>query len=210
MSLFIVFEGITGSGKKTHIRLLKEELEKLRFKVATISFPSYETSIGRITKQDLDAYTLSLIFAADRLRARKEIENLLKEGVIVISDRYCYSNFAYQGAKGVDINWLKEVERFCVKPDLVFLVDVPVEISISRVQQAKIEDYLTKVRLVERLKKERENLEKVRENYLRLARGDKEVEWVVIDGTKSIEENHRTIWKIVKEKLSLSVSKPSN
>lgn len=198
---FIVFEGITGSGKKTHIQLLKEKLEKVGKNIVVLSFPDYERDIARLTKRlDFNPYALSLLFAADRANWQEKIKEFLKEGKIVISDRYCYSNFAYQGAKGIELNWLMEIEKKIIKPDLVFLIDVPVEISMQRIQQASIKDF-TKIEALNRLKKEKENIEKVREIYLNLAKSDKEAKWFVIDGTKSIKENHEKILSIVLKEI---------
>lgn len=200
---FIVFEGMTGSGKKTHIGLIKEKLKKIGKEVETISFPNFETEIARLTKRiQLDPFTLSLIYAADRSYSQERIKALLEKGVILISDRYCYSNFAYQSAKGVPLDWLIEVEKNLIKPNIAILIDVPVEISIKRVQQASIEDF-TKREILERLQRDREFLEKIRENYLYLAKKDKETKWFIVDGTKDLSENHEQIWKIIETELKL-------
>src|SRR3990170_146505 len=129
----IVFEGITGSGKKTHIGLVRDKLIDLGKEVAVLSFPDYEAEIARLTKRsELDSYTISLLFAADRARNQDRIKAFLEKGCVVIIDRYCYSNFAYQSARGVDLKWLMEVEKNVIKPDVVILIDVPVDSSMAR------------------------------------------------------------------------------
>ncbi|MEM5834769.1 MAG: dTMP kinase [Candidatus Aenigmatarchaeota archaeon] len=201
--LFIVFEGITGSGKKTHIKLLAEKLKEKGKEVTVISFPNYESEIARFTKRaDLDAYTQSLLFAADRSLHQERIKGLLEKGNIILCDRYCYSNFAYQAAKGLSLDWLKEIEKHNIKPDIVFLIDVPVEISMNRVKQLSIEDF-TKKEILERLEREKDFLEKIREVYLNLAVTDKETKWFVINGSEDISVNHEKIWKKVKEELKI-------
>ena len=200
---FIVFEGITGSGKKTHIKLLAEKLKSSGKEVTIISFPDYEDPIARLTKRtDLDAYTKSLLFTADRQSKQEKIKELLEKGSIILCDRYCYSNFAYQSARGVPIEWLMEIEKNVIKPDLVILIDLPVELCMKRVQQANLEDF-TKHEILERLERNREFLKIISESFRALASSNKETEWLVIDGTKSIEENHLTIWNYVKEKLGM-------
>jgi len=199
----IVFEGITGSGKKTHIRLIRDRLIDLGKEVAVMSFPDYDAEIARLTKRiDFDPFTLSLLFAADRARSQERIKALLEKGSIVIVDRYCYSNFAYQSARGVPLQWLIEIEKNVIKPDIVILIDVPVDSSMARVQQSNIEDF-TKREILSRLQREREMLEKIRNTYLDLAKTDKETKWVVVDGSKEIGENHEQIWSIITKELKL-------
>ena len=200
---FIVFEGVTGSGKKTHINLLAEKLKKAGKEVVTISFPNFETEIAKLTKRgDFDPYTLSLLFAADRSLYQERIKGLLERGSIVLCDRYCYSNFAYQFAKGVPLEWLMEIEKFILKPEIVFLIDVPVEISMKRVQQMNIEDF-TKQEILSRLEREAQVLEKVREVYLVLAKSDKKAKWFVINGAQDLEKIQEEIWNILKKELKL-------
>ncbi len=200
---FIVFEGVTGSGKKTHINLLAEKLKKAGKEVVTISFPNFETEIAKLTKRgDFDPYTLSLLFAADRSLYQERIKGLLERGSIVLCDRYCYSNFAYQFAKGVPLEWLMEIEKFIIKPEIVFLIDVPVEISMKRVQQMNIEDF-TKQEILSRLEREAQLLEKVREVYLVLAKSDKKAKWFVINGAQDLEKIQEEIWNIIKKELKL-------
>jgi dTMP kinase len=200
--LLIVLEGLTGSGKKTHIRNLAEKIKALGKEVTILSFPDYDNPIAKLTKRtDLDPYTQSLLFAADRQLNQQRIKALLEKGSIILCDRYCYSNYAYQSALGVDLNWLMQIEKNVIKPDLAFLIDVPVETSIKRVQQASIEDF-TKKEILNRLQKQREILEKIREKFLEIARTNKETEWHIIDGTKDINETLGEIWEIVKNKIS--------
>jgi len=200
---FIVFEGITGSGKKTHIKLLANRLKEKNKDVVILSFPDYESEIARLTKRiDFDAITQSLLFAADRARHQERIKKFLEEGKIVISDRYCYSNFAYQAAKGIELEWLKEIEKHIIKPDLVILIDIPVEMSIKRVMQSTIEDF-TKQEIISRLEKEKENLESIRKIYLKIAKTDEETKWIIVDGTKEINENHEEIWNAVRKEIGI-------
>jgi len=199
--LFIAFEGITGSGKKTHIKLVTEELLIRKISFTTLSFPDFDNDIARLTKRpQLDPYTLSLLYAADRSFSQERIKNLLENGQVVITDRYCYSNFAYQAAKGLPLEWLMEIEKFIIKPDIVFLIDVPVETTLTRVKQLSLEDF-SKREILERIEREKEILEKVREIFLKLGERNKEARWFVIDATKSIREVHEEIWSILQPEI---------
>jgi len=200
---FIAFEGITGSGKKTHIKLLAEILRTKGKEVVILGFPDYESQIARLTKRiDFDPFTLSLLFAADRARHQERIKNFLERGTVILVDRYSYSNFAYQSVKGVPLEWLMEIEKNLIKPDMVILVDVPVDTSMKRVQQSSIEDF-TKREIIERLQRERKTLEKIRKTYLDLAETNRESKWFVIDGSKDIGENQEQIWSIISKELKL-------
>jgi dTMP kinase len=200
---FIVFEGITGSGKKTHINLLVERLRAQGVGVMTMAFPNYESQIARLTKNpDLDPYTLSLLFAADRSLQQNRIRALLERGTVVVCDRYSYSNLAYQSAHGVPAEWLAEIEKNIIKPHFVVFIDIPTEVSMHRVEQSSIEDF-TKKEILGRLEREKDLTEKIRAAYMRLARDDRETRWYVVDGSKDIRENHEQIWDIVKAELGL-------
>ena len=200
---FIVFEGLTGSGKKSHINTIVERLRSAGYSVTVIGFPNFETDIARLTKRvQFDPYTLALLYAADRSQYQERIKGLLERGEIIISDRYCYSNFAYQSAQGISLDWLQSIEKNIIKPDLVFFIDIPPEMGIKRVQQANIEDF-TKREILDRLEKERQTIEKVRENYLLISKTDREAEWHIIDGSRHISETIEEVWNIVKERLNI-------
>lgn len=200
--LFIVFEGISGSGKKTHINFLVHMLNQAGREAVTLTFPDFDAEIARLTKRtEFDPFTLSLLYAADRSRHQERIRSFLEKGNVVITDRYCYSNFAYQSARGVPMDWLQEIERNIIKPDIGILVDVPVSVSVERIQQSRIEDF-TKKELLDRLHRDRELLEKIRENFLYITRTDKKTKWFVIDGSQEMSRNQEQIWNIVSKEIA--------
>ena len=157
--VFIVFEGIDGSGKSTHIKALANELRSQGYSVLTTSEPSKDR-IGRFIRRyaerndhRLTPETEALLFAADRFEhVMTIIEPALKRGRTVISDRYIYSSIAYQGAGGLDIDWIREMNRFAPKPDIGILLDILPEFSLQRVDRRKtvfeVSDYLRKVRAI--------------------------------------------------------------
>ena len=95
--LFIAFEGLDSAGKKTQIQLLANTLRSMDNQVVTISFPSYETEIGKLIKSwlarslPLDPETVSILYAADRMQYQERIKEWLRKNWIVITDRYCFS-----------------------------------------------------------------------------------------------------------------------
>lgn len=163
--LFIVFEGIDGSGKDTHIKLLSGELRQQGQSVLETAEPS-GNEVGALLRRyqrksgkRLPAETEALLYTADRYEhVRNIVEPALKKGQIVLSNRYFYSTLAYQGAMGVDLDWIMEMNRFAPKPDAAILLDILPEFSLQRLKRRKT--------VFEQL----ENLRKVREIYVRLVK----------------------------------------
>jgi len=204
--LFIAFEGIGRAGKKTQIQLLANMLRNLGREVVTISFPSYETEIGNVIKAwmsrsvDISPETASLLYAADRMQYQKRIKEWLRKNWIVITDRYCYSNIAYQSALGLSKEWLISIEEPIIKPDVVIFLDVPEMTAVGRgPKQESLEKFLDmkEEKPVETLR------QKVSKEFLELANNPPYGrEWYVIDGTRTVEEIQAQVWSIVQEKLS--------
>ena len=100
------------------------------------------------------------------------------QGKIVISDRYVYSSIAYQGAAGLDLKWIEEINKWTLKPDLAIYLDVPAEVVIKRIKRKRS--------VMETLQNQR----KVREVYLRLV---KEGKLILVNGNRPVEEVEREI-----------------
>jgi dTMP kinase len=191
--VFIVFEGIDGSGKSTHIKALAEELRGRGYSVLQTSEPSRDrigNFIRRYAERNdnrLTPETEALLFAADRFEHVKTvIEPTLRRGRIVISDRYLHSSLAYQGAGGLEVDWIREMNRFAPKPDLGILLDILPEFSLQRVNRRKtvfeVSDYLRKVRNI----------------YLKLV---EEGELVRIDADKPKKAVQAEVFSLVQELL---------
>jgi dTMP kinase len=134
--LFVV-EGIDGSGKSTQLGLLAKWLAAQGQRVFvtewnTSALVKASTRRGK-KKNVLTPTTFSLLHAtdfADRLLYR--IIPPLKAGMIVLADRYAYTAFARDVARGVDPGWVRSLYGFAVKPDLALYFRVPIEVSLER------------------------------------------------------------------------------
>lgn len=151
--VFVVFEGIDGSGKSLIIERLKDILEASKKKVMVTAEPT-DGRIGKIVA-NTESFTPeceALLFAADRIEHTKKIQEWISQGYDVLCDRYIGSTLAYQSAAGVDLNWLKAINsKITIKPDVTILMDIDPKISLERkkdIQLSRFEnlDYLKKVR----------------------------------------------------------------
>ncbi|HLZ62026.1 MAG TPA: thymidylate kinase [Ktedonosporobacter sp.] len=141
--LFIV-EGVDGSGKSTQIALLRQWLISEGY---TVFFSEWNSSplVKKATsrgkkKQLLTPTTFSLIHATDFAdRTEHDIIPPLKAGAIVLADRYIYTAFARDVARGVDRQWVRELYQFAVQPTLAFYYRVPLQVSLSRILTGRAE-----------------------------------------------------------------------
>lgn len=150
--MFIVIEGIDGSGKTTQHEMLARAAEQAGRRVRTIAFPRHsEPFFGHMVDQYLngefgnatkvDARLASLLYALDRWEARSRMESWLAGGDFIILDRYATSNMAYQAAKIPDrmerdrfLAWLDTLEYDVLgipRPDAAVFLDVPPEVGFK-------------------------------------------------------------------------------
>jgi dTMP kinase len=134
--LFVV-EGIDGSGKSTQLSLLHKWLESMGYGVVFSQWNSSElvkdtTKLGK-KKKMLTPATFSLIHATDFAdRIERSIFPLLKAGAVVLCDRYIYTAFARDVARGMDRQWVRDPYDFAAKPTVAFYFRVPLETAIRR------------------------------------------------------------------------------
>jgi dTMP kinase len=139
--LFIV-EGIDGSGKSTQASLLHKWLETKGYGVVFSEWNSSPlvkdtTKLGK-KKKMLTPATFSLIHATDFAdRTEKCILPLLKAGGVVLCDRYVFTAFARDVARGMDRAWVRELYEFAVKPAVAFYFRVPLDIAIGRITASR-------------------------------------------------------------------------
>ncbi len=203
MALFITFEGGEGCGKSLQARTLYRKLSQLAIPALLTHEPGgtpFGNKIGRWLKwtQDTDISPLTelLLFNASRSQLVTEvIQPNLKNGKIVICDRYADSTIAYQSyGRGLDLEVVRAISNAAtqgLKPDLTVLLDMPAEQGLARKSTQKQDRF------------EQENIafhQRVREGYLKLAANDPE-RWLVIDATQSKENIEEVIWKRVSKLL---------
>lgn len=135
--IFIAFEGGDGSGKSTQVELLKDYLEKKGKEVLVVREPG-GTPIGEkireillsVESEDMEDWTEAYLYSASRSElVRKKISPALKEGKVVICDRYFLSSLAYQGVgrdlKAQNVLDMNHWAIDGVMPNLIILLDVP-------------------------------------------------------------------------------------
>lgn len=223
MSLFITFEGIEGCGKTTQIGLLTAYFEKSHRSFLLTREPGGTEAGEKIReillsskKIRLEPMAELLLYAAARIQHYNEVIGpALKDGKIVLCDRFADATLAYQGfGRGLDIAWIEEIHRRAInnlKPDITFLLDLPVEEGLrrawiriknnkgSRAQDIKPNYYQLEFpfHLIhagqDRFEKEALDFhQKVRNGYLTLARKEPK-RFIVLDGMKEEGALHREI-----------------
>ena len=136
-------EGIDGSGKTTQLGLLAKWLSAAGHPVFMTEWNSSAlvkaaTKSGK-KKNSLTPMTFSLLHATDFAdRLLYNIIPPLKAGMIVLADRYTYTAFARDSARGVDRRWVREMYSFAVKPDLAVYFRVPIEVSVDRLLARRV------------------------------------------------------------------------
>jgi dTMP kinase len=203
MALFITFEGGEGSGKSVQARALYKRLSQLAIPALLTHEPG-GTPLGRKLRYwlkrvegDISPLTELLLFNASRAQLVGEvIKPGLKEGKVVICDRYADSTTAYQSyGRGLDLEMVTTVNNAAtggLKPDLTVLLDISAADGLARKRARKYDRF------------EQEEIafhHRVREGYRKLAE-DEPQRWLVIDATKSKEEIAGIIWQKVRQLIS--------
>lgn len=202
--MFITLEGPEGSGKTTAIEKAVEQLTKMGYQIVRTREPGGTEIAEQIrnvildkANTNMDSRTEALLYAASRRQHLVEkVWPALKEGKIVICDRYLDSSLAYQGgARGLGVENVLNINLFATEntwPDLTLLFDIDPSIGLARI--SKNAD-----REVNRLDLEKLDFHnKVRNTFLELAKRYPE-RYVIIDASKSVEEvAERTLEAITK------------
>ena len=205
--MFITFEGPDGAGKSTIIKLVHEKLLQDGFNIVLTREPGGTPIAEKIrdiildnSNQALDARTEALLYAASRRQHLVEkIWPALKEGKIVLCDRFLDSSLAYQGGgRNLGVENVLNINLFATEntyPDLTLFFDVSPEVGLARVSKDK-------KRVADRLDNENENFhDKVYKTFKEIIEQNKN-RIVVIDASKSIDEVVEATYKIIKERLN--------
>ena len=215
--MLVVIEGVDGSGKQTQSQMLFERLSE-KFEVKRLSFPNYESDTSTLVKmylggqfgtrpEDVNAYASSTFYAADRIGSYlKEWKEYYEGGKFILCDRYTTSNAVHQAgklegeARDKYLEWLFDYEYNLLglpKPDFVFFLDVPVEVSRKLMENRN--NKITGEQEKDIHEKNAEYLEKSYNNALYVA---KKCGWNVIECVKdgklrSIEDINDEIYNMV-------------
>ena len=143
--MFIVFEGIDGSGKSTQARMLADRLAKAGVPILLTAEPS-ESPAGlalKSMKTRPPAEEEARLFTEDRrYHVELVIKPALKEGRTIICDRYVYSSAAYQGARGIDPKSIIAANReFAPPADITFLLEINVKAALARIASKRPEGF---------------------------------------------------------------------
>jgi dTMP kinase len=139
----IVVEGVDGSGKSTQLNLLKNWLEDCGQNVIFTEWNSSKL-ISKTIKEakrsnSLIPVTFSLLHATDFAdRLENIIKPALKAGLTVLADRYSFTAFARDVARGVDKEWVRNLYGFAIKPDGAFYFQVPINVSLARIATSRV------------------------------------------------------------------------
>jgi len=185
--MLIAVEGIDGAGKTTIANFIAELLKDLGFKVVVFKEPG-ESVYGRkirSSERRLTAEEELELFVKDReVDVRENILPALEKGFVVVMDRYYLSNIAYQSARGIKADTIREInEKIAPKPDLTILLDVEPKVAMERIRgRGRITPF-----------EDESYLEKVREAFLKNA----DSSTIVINASLPLEEVKREVRKIL-------------
>jgi dTMP kinase len=216
--LFVTFEGPEGCGKTTQGIRLRDRLVKMGLNIVATREPGGTPISDKIRELVLDPNILGMIletevllFAASRAQLVQELLlPSLYEGKIVLCDRYADSTLAYQGyGQGIPLEKLKLITEFATKsliPDVTFLLDLPVEVGLSRRLDLNEKQTLNGPRQLPLFNKwDRLDVkgydfhQRVREGYKVMMEEEmKTKRWIMISAMGSPDDVEEKIWKSIK------------
>ena len=194
--MLIAIEGIDGAGKTTIVKFLKDKLKERGYDVVTFKEPT-DSEWGSKIRQAFRDHSpkpedeLELFLRDREWDVKHNILPALKAGKIVIMDRYYYSTIAYQGARGIDPEFIRKLNEKFPKPDLVIILDVKPETALERIKKRgdrpnRFEDL--------------EYLKRVRKIFLSLKNNI-----VIIDAERPLKDVLKDVLNVVLEHLSKSL-----
>jgi len=213
----IAVEGLDGSGKSTQVYLLRRWLELGGYKVFFTEWNSsslVKNTTKRAKKEQLlTPTTYALIHCTDFAdRYERQIYPLLKAGYIVLADRYVYTAFARDGARGVDRDWIANAYSFARPPDITFFFKVPLEKALSRVleRKPKLKHYSSGMDMgfsEDPYQSFRIFQGKINDEYVKMA---ERFNFITIDGSLAPDIQQREVRKIFLRMISLKDFKLKN
>lgn len=195
----VAFEGIDGAGTEVQSKRLLQHLKSSKIPCERLYYPNYDNPTGRLIHEYLHAdYSLSpdmqlVLYGGDMLLDREKILSFLREGKVVIMDRYFTSTLAYQTLDGLkQETCLKFARMFRLpKPDYVFYLKISPETSMKRKAMEKGSD-------VDRNERDIKLQGRVARKYDSVSRDNAFGKWFTIDGEKSVEDVFNQVRKVLR------------
>ena len=193
----IIIDGIDGCGGETQTKLLKEKLEKEGKKAKIFESPNYNRPAGKLldnflhSEYELSPEFLTLIYYADFVDTKTEVEKALSEGYIAICDRYVTTTMAYQSVQGIKLEQIEQLLKAIPipKPDIAIYLSISAETSAKR-------KFAEKGNL-DRFEKDLEFLTKITSKYIENAKNNVYCKQEIVDAEKPIEEVAQNIYSKV-------------
>ena len=208
----IIVEGIDGSGKSTQISLLSRWLRSQGYAVAFSewnSSPLVQKTTRRGKKKEMfTPTTFSLIHATDFAdRTERYILPLLRAGAIVCADRYAYTAFARDVARGVSRQWVRNLYRFAIRPNIAFYFRTPLEVALSRILGGRDALRYYEAGMDLKISRDIEESFRVFQGRILTEYEDMigEMGFHVIDATEPIEDQQKQMRGIVKREIGRSL-----
>jgi dTMP kinase len=201
-SLFVVFEGIDGSGKTTIMEMLANQLLKQEIEIIALREPS-NSSFGQKIRNLAEThdsippeYELSLFIEDRKWDVEHNIKPALQAGKVVLLDRYYLSTACYQAVRGFDMQKIIAVnQEFAPIPDITIIIDVEVNTAISRIKRHR--------QFQSRLFEKESFLHQVRANYLSFK---DQPQICIVDGNRPLEIVYQDVQQIIFEKIRALLS----
>lgn len=211
--MFIVIDGIDGCGKTTQVKLLEERLRQMGKDVATSKWKDStyvdKLFIGDLLKRFQDGTVRippearTFLLAADiSNRLESSIKPALRNGMVVIGDRYIYKVIAQGIARGLRKEWLDNLFEFAIEPDVKIFLDIDPQEAARRITAYReISFYEAGMDILDGQDRTKNFIEfqtNVRKNLLMLAN---QCDGRIIDASKSPQEQHQEIFAIIEEEM---------
>jgi dTMP kinase len=192
--MLIAFEGLDQSGKATQTRHIRARIEQDGCKVHPLSFPDYETPIGREIRAALDGErefgpdVMQMLYVANRLEYKPRLDLWLDAGAVVVCDRYRASSVAYGEAHGLDPQWLEDIQRPLPPPDVTIYLDISPDAGVRRKRSGR-----------DRYERDLALLARVRDSYRRQS---SQPGWVLIDAEQPEDDVAAAVMQVVLPRLA--------
>jgi dTMP kinase len=208
----IIVEGIDGSGKTTQISLLSRWLRSQGYAVAFSewnSSPLVRQTTRRGKKKEMfTPSTFSLIHATDFAdRTERYILPLMRAGAIVCADRYAYTAFARDVARGVSRQWVRNLYSFAIRPNIAFYFRTPLDVALSRILGGRDALKYYEAGMDLKISRDVEESFRVFQGHILAEYEDmvEEMGFHVIDATQSIEDQQKQMRTVVKREIGRSL-----